>query len=377
MANTRDRPKLESMISATWPDEERLYKALCERDPEFEGVFYFAVRTTGVFCRPTCPARNPKKENVRYFRGANEALAAGFRPCLRCTPLAPEGASPAWLAELLAAVERDAARRWSDDDLRALGLDPVRVRRWFKRHHGLTFHGYQRARRLSHAHAHLQRGEEVSHAGLAAGFESESGFRDAFEALFGTTPTSARGARRTCVARLASPLGPLLAAASDEGVSMLEFVDRRSIEDQVTRMRRHIGGTFAPAEHSLLTQLERELAEYFDGTRRAFELPLHLAGTPFQEAVWNQLRTIPYGETRSYADLARALQKPGASRAVGRANGDNRLALLIPCHRVVRADGELSGYASGVWRKRALLELEGAQGSPSTARRGLFDEPGA
>ena len=347
------------MVTSQLPSEERLYQALCERDPEFEGVFFFAVRTTGIFCRPTCPARNPRPENVSYFRCTADAVAAGFRPCQRCTPLAPSGERPAWLAELLAAVERDPARRWSDDDVRELGLDPVRVRRWFKRHHGLTFHGYQRARRLSGAHARLQRGDEVTGTGLAAGWDSESGFRDAFEELFGATPSGAREERRSCVARLASPLGPLFAAASDEGVSMLEFLDRRSMEQQVERLRRFVGGAFAPGRHPLLEQLESELDQYFDGTRRTFEVPLHLAGTPFQEAVWNRLRAIPYGETRSYADLARELDKPGASRAVGRANGDNRLAILVPCHRVVRADGELSGYAGGVWRKRALLELEG------------------
>ncbi|MCB9914159.1 MAG: methylated-DNA--[protein]-cysteine S-methyltransferase [Planctomycetes bacterium] len=348
------------MTTAALPDEARLYRAVLERDPEFEGVFWFAVRTTGIFCRPTCPARDPRPENVRYFAAAGAALAAGFRPCKRCKPLEPAGAPPAWLAGLFAALEREPGRRWSDADLAALGLEPVAVRRWFQRAHGVTFHAWHRARRLGLAHRRLDAGGEVLDSGLAAGWDSASGFRDAFAKHFGTSPARARGARLSFVTRLATPLGAMLAAADDEGVALLEFTDRRALDAQLAALREHVGGAFAPGEHPLLAQLERELGEYFTGARRRFEVPLRLAGTPFQEAVWRALAAVPYGETRSYVDLARAVGKPGASRAVGRANGQNRLAILLPCHRVLRADGALSGYAGGVWRKRALLELERA-----------------
>jgi AraC family transcriptional regulator of adaptative response/methylated-DNA-[protein]-cysteine methyltransferase len=187
---------------------------------------------------------------------------------------------------------------------------------------------------------------------------SELSIEDLLEQLAEAAPSHHLGGRHSVTRRLATPLGPMLAAASDEGVSLLEFIDRRRIEAQLRALEAHIGGRFAPGDHPLLTQLEAELSEYFAGERQSFELPLHLAGTAFQEVVWGGLLEIPYGETRSYAQLAASIGRPGSSRAVGRANGDNRLALLVPCHRVVRADGQLSGYAGGVWRKRALLDLE-------------------
>lgn len=178
------------------------------------------------------------------------------------------------------------------------------------------------------------------------------------ERLVLTAPRHRAGQRRSFARSLVTPLGTMLAAASDEGLSLLEFTDRRAIEGQLRALGRHISGSFEPGEHPLLDQLDAELAEYFAGARDRFEVPLHLAGSPFQEAVWGGLLEIPYGETRSYAQLAAAIGRPSSSRAVGRANGDNRLAIVVPCHRVVRADGQLSGYAGGVERKQALLELE-------------------
>jgi AraC family transcriptional regulator of adaptative response/methylated-DNA-[protein]-cysteine methyltransferase len=272
----------------------------------------------------------------------------------------PLGDPPAWANELLGAVDRDPFTRIRDADLRARTLDPGSVRRWFQQQHGMTFQAYQRHRRLGTALAQLHRGERVTETAFDTGYESLSGFRDAVAALLGDTPTAARGKVVLRARQLTTPLGPMLAVASDEALHLLEFTDRRMLATQLLRLRRLMDSVITPGRSPVLTQVERELADYFAGRRREFDVPLALAGTEFQESVWRQLLTIPYGETRSYDDLARRVARPGAQRAVGRANGDNRLAIVVPCHRVVRADGTLSGYGGGVWRKQRLLDLEAA-----------------
>ncbi|MCO5167155.1 MAG: methylated-DNA--[protein]-cysteine S-methyltransferase [Planctomycetes bacterium] len=347
---------------ATLPSTDEMFRALLRRDGEYEGVFVAGVDTTGIFCRPTCPARKPRPEHVRFFAGARDALLAGFRPCLRCRPLEPLGAAPAWLRDLLREVEADPARRWRDAELRALGLEPARVRRWFLREHGMTFHAFCRARRLGAALTRIGAGDDLLEAGYDAGWESPSGFREAFGRLFGDAPGRLRGATRVVVRRLLTPLGVMLAGATDEGLCLLEFADRRMLETQVSRLRRALDAVFVQGDTPCLAQVERELGEYFAGARRTFDVPLVTPGSPFQRAAWAALLRIPCGETRTYAEQARALGRPGAARAVGRANGDNRLAIVIPCHRVVGADGGPCGYGGQVWRKRALLDLEQGRG---------------
>ena len=340
------------------PPAEEMHAALARRDSSYEGVFFAAIRTTGIFCRPGCPARTPNPENVLFVASTQEALAAGYRPCKRCCPMQPAGETPTWLAPLLAAVEEDRTRRWRDRDLTAMGLEPRRVSRWFQAHHGTTFHAYQRARRLGLALGHIRSGASVTDTALDAGFESESGFREAFEALFGAPPTRLADKRHVPVTRITSPLGPLLAAADDRGLLLLEFTDRRALATQIKALQKSTGATFAPGEHPHFDELRIQLDEYFAGQRRDFDLPLDLAGSPFQLACWRALQQIPCGETRSYGEIAEQLGRPGASRAVGTANGQNRIAILVPCHRVIKADGTLSGYGGGLWRKHHLLELE-------------------
>ena len=349
---------------AELPPRSVLLRALATRDASFEGLFVIAVRTTGIFCRPGCPARTPKPQNVEFFATTKEALFAGFRACLRCRPLASRDAPPAWLAPLLAAIETDPARRWRDADLRARQLDPVRVRRWFGAQHGMTFQAYSRARRLGTALRALRHGRKLDEVALDHGFESHSGFRDAFSRWFGAPPGRARRARRAdCItfAAIESPLGPLVAAAVDEGVCLLEFNDRRMLEAQLARLRRLFDRPALHGDHPHLTQLRRELSDYFAGTRKSFDVPLHAPGSDFEQRVWRELQRIPCGETRSYIELARAIGAPNAARAVGRANGMNRVALVIPCHRVIRDDGTVGGYGGGRWRKEWLLRLEGQE----------------
>lgn len=339
--------------------------AFMARDATWDGLFVTGVVTTGIFCRPTCPARKPRPENLRFFPNAREALVAGFRPCLRCRPIEASGAAPEWLRGLLAAVEEEPGRRWRDADLRALGLHPERVRRWFQRHHGMSFHAYCRARRLGLALERLRDGDDVLSAGLDQGWESDSGFREAVRRHAGAPPRAAATRRVVRLERLPSPVGTLLAGATDDALCLLEFADRRQMDTQLERLRRRLDCTFLAGRNDVITETGRQLEAYFRGERRAFDLPLALAGTPFQETVWRALLEIPYGETESYASLARRIGRPTAVRAVARANGDNRMPIVIPCHRVIGADGKLTGYGGGLWRKRRLLDLERGRAEPA------------
>ena len=316
------------------------------------------MQTTGIFCRPTCSARKPLFENVTFYGSTKEALLEGYRPCKRCRPMESVGKPPEWLRPLLSEIDRDPTHRWSGADIRAHGLTPERLRRWFQNNHGMTFHAYSRARRLGSALGQMKDGSGVTRAAFDSGYESLSGFHEAFRQYFGSSPTTISEAVLVHVDRIATPLGPMLVGATDEALCLLEFVDRRALPKQVERIRSRLSAAFVPGRNALVDTTAAQLQEYFEGRRRTFDLPLTLAGTPFQQDVWEALQRIPYGETRSYGDLARALGRPTAVRAVGKANGDNALAIVVPCHRVVGADGKLVGYGGGLWRKKRLLELE-------------------
>jgi AraC family transcriptional regulator of adaptative response/methylated-DNA-[protein]-cysteine methyltransferase len=342
------------------PSRPVMIRALLARDPSFEGLFFAGVRTTGVFCRPTCGARKPRPENVEFFATSGEALHAGFRPCRICRPLEGERRPPAAVHRLLAAVERHPEGRIADKELLAMGLDPSTARRRFRAHYGMTFQAYQRARRMGEALSELASGSPPRLVHGRRGYATAGGFRKAFVRLFGRTPRDAAATAALVAGRIATPLGPMLAIAADEGICLLEFVDRRGLEREVLDLRRRTGATVVPGEHRHLRTLRRQLGEYFRGRRADLDLPVVLHGSEFQCAVWEALRHIPAGDTCSYADVARRIGRSGAVRAVGRANGANRLALLVPCHRVIRSDGALCGYGGGLWRKRRLLELERA-----------------
>lgn len=353
------------------PSTDEMYSALVDRDSRYEGVFVVGVKTTGVFCRPTCPARKPKPENVEFFSDSRAAVLAGYRPCKRCTPLELFGAEPEWVSELIADIEADPEQRIRDQDLRDRGLDPATVRRWFQRHHSMTFHAYQRARRLGEALGQIRQGADLTDTAFGSGYESASGFREAFGRLFGVPPGKARGSNRVVVNRVLTPLGPLIAAATDDALCLLEFVDRRMLEKQIASVRRRLKASFAPGDNDVLAETQRQVGDYFERERTDFDLPLAVPGTEFQSAVWRGLLDIPYGETRTYAQQAEHIGRPDAVRAVGRANGDNRIAIVIPCHRVIGASGELAGYGGQLWRKQALLDVEGAGVRPQ--RRGSSD----
>lgn len=346
------------------PPRADMLRAFLDRDPGYDGLFWAGVSTTGIFCRPTCTARKPKPENVEFFADTGQALFAGYRPCKRCHPLRPSGSVPSWLKPLLLRVESNPETRIRDSDLMEMGLHPARVRRWFKQTHGLTFHGYQRARRLGGALDEIRKGRRVSPTAFDHGFDSLSGFNAAFARVVGDAPTRSTDRITIRVARILTPLGPMVAAASDEGLHLLEFADRRQLETQFARLVRRTKGVLVPGTLPVQEQVEEELYRYFQGDRSGFDVPLAPAGTEFQTLAWTALRAIPYGGTRSYAEQARRIGRPTAVRAVARANGDNPIAIIVPCHRVVGSDGALKGYAGGLHRKRFLLDLERADSYP-------------
>jgi AraC family transcriptional regulator of adaptative response/methylated-DNA-[protein]-cysteine methyltransferase len=342
------------------PRQGEMYRALCARDAAYDGLFFVGVRSTGIFCRPVCPARKPRRENVEFFTSARDALHAGYRPCKRCHPVDRSGGPAPWVRRLMDAVELDPLRRLTDADLRAMDIEPARARRYFNDYYGMTFHAYHRARRVGMALRALREGTDIMAAGYDHGFESASGFRSAFARVFGCAPGGAAAVSALDARWLDTPLGAMVAVAGEDGVCLLEFVDRRGLESQLGRLRARLGRAVVPGANAHLERLGGELERYFDGRLTRFETPVAAVGTEFQRSVWARLRAIPFAGTESYSGIARAVGRPGAQRAVGSANGANPVAIVVPCHRVVRDDGTLGGYGGGLWRKRWLLAHERA-----------------
>jgi AraC family transcriptional regulator of adaptative response/methylated-DNA-[protein]-cysteine methyltransferase len=340
------------------PPSETMYRALVKRDPSFEGIFYVGVRTTGIFCRPTCTAKKPARENVDFFATTGEALGSGYRACLRCHPLDPDKRPPKLIERLRAEVERAPGGRLTDKELTAMAIDPSTARRQFKRHYGMTFQAYHRARRMGLALSELRRGGRVDGVRNGSGFESESGFREAFTKIFGEPPTTARTRPPMFAERIETPLGAMIAVADNEGLRLLEFIDRRATKRELSILRKRLRTNVVPGEHQHLSAVRQQLNDYFSGKNPEFDIPLAPIGSDFQLRAWKILQSIPVGETRSYSWMAKRLGDENARRAVGRANGTNMICIVIPCHRVIRTDGTLCGYGGGLWRKKWLLDHE-------------------
>jgi AraC family transcriptional regulator, regulatory protein of adaptative response / methylated-DNA-[protein]-cysteine methyltransferase len=343
------------------PPTETMYRALLKRDVSFEGIFFVGVRTTGIFCRPTCAAKKPARDNVDFFATSNEALESGYRPCLRCHPMDPNQRPPQLIERLRTEVERAPGGRLTDKELAALAIDPSTARRQFKRHYGMTFQAYHRARRMGLALSQVRQGGRVEEARNGSGFESESGFREAFTRIFGEVPTRLRRAKASApllAERIETPLGAMIAVADDQGLRLVEFIDRRATERELSLLRKRLRTNVVPGKHRHLEAVRSQLADYFSGKSLEFDIPLAPVGSPFQLRAWKILQSIPAGETRSYSWMATRLGDENARRAVGRANGTNMICIIIPCHRVIRADGTLCGYGGGLWRKKWLLDHE-------------------
>lgn len=334
------------------------YRALLEKNRAYEGLFFVGVKTTGVFCRPTCSARKPKIENCEFFETAQEALLGAFRPCKRCKPLSHPNVVSKLVQILVEAVEKNPEKHWRESDFRELSIDASTARRQFKKRFGMTFVAYARARRMGLAMKQIREGQAVIEAQLSSGYESGSGFRDAFSKIMGAPPSKSENHRVLKASWIDTPLGPMLVVADEEAVYLLEFVDRRGLEREIERLRKKTKMAIIPGETAASKQIEAELKGYFSGKVQEFKTALLLIGSPFQKGVWEELKKIPRGETRSYAQIAAAIGRPSAFRAVALANGANQFAIVIPCHRVINSNGALGGYGGGIKRKEWLLKHE-------------------
>lgn len=277
------------------------YQALLDKNPEFEGVFYVGVKTTGVFCRPTCPARKPKFENCAFFATAKEALLASFRPCKRCQLLSHPNQVSSLIQRLLTAIEENPEKRWKDADFRTLSVDASTARRQFKKRFGMTFVEYARARRMGLAMKQIRNGGSVIDVQLASGYESGSGFRDAFSQIMGAAPSLSKNTNVLKASWLDTPLGPMIAIADETALYLLEFVDRRGLELEIERLRKRTKLAIVPGHTPIISKIENELSDYFEGKLMKFKTPLFFLGSPFQKQVWQALQNIPYGETYSYS----------------------------------------------------------------------------
>jgi AraC family transcriptional regulator of adaptative response/methylated-DNA-[protein]-cysteine methyltransferase len=337
---------------------DKMYKALVDKDSSFEGIFVAAIKTTGIFCRPTCTARKPKRENVEFFETSKDAILNGYRPCKVCKPLEHLGSTPDYIQKLLDHTEKNPFSRITNYQLVQQKIEPSKVRRWFKTHHGITFSGYQRMIRLNTAYQQLANGETVTAAAFDNGYDSLSGFTEAFKNVLGQNPENAKYVNVINIHRFTTPLGPMIAGATEKGLCLLEFTDRRMLETEFRDLKKHLRANVVWGQHPLLLQAEQQITEYFEGIRKTFDIPLFAPGTNFQNLVWRKLMEISYGQSKSYKEQAINIENPNAVRAVAKANGCNRIAIIIPCHRVIGDDGSMTGYGGGVWRKKWLLDFE-------------------
>jgi AraC family transcriptional regulator of adaptative response/methylated-DNA-[protein]-cysteine methyltransferase len=337
--------------------EETALAAFEARDRAMDGRFVVAVRTTRIYCKPSCPARRPRRENIELLRDGPQARAAGYRPCRRCRP-DEVGRDREAVARAVRLIEQAEAAPTLEALAQAVGYAPHHFQRLFTRDVGISPAAYARALRAKRLGEALDEGGRITDAIYDAGYEAPSrAYADA-NARLGMSPSAWRKGGEGTVIRFAvaeSSLGPLLVAATDKGLCRISFD-----EDEAALRRRFPKAEIVTGDTAFAALVEAVVA-LVDDPGRAVDLPVDVAGTAFQQAVWQALRAIPAGETRSYGEIAAAIGRPGAVRAAGTACGDNLLAVLIPCHRVRRGDGSLGGYAYGIARKEALLRRESAR----------------
>jgi AraC family transcriptional regulator, regulatory protein of adaptative response / methylated-DNA-[protein]-cysteine methyltransferase len=346
--------------------ENDWWQAVQERDAAQDGQFVFAVSSTGVYCRPSCPSRRPRRENVCFFRGVEEAEKAGYRACLRCHPKAAGSGQ----LQLVKAVCRYIEQHLDEPmTLGRLGSQfqqsPFHLQRTFKSVLGITPKAYAGSCRVRQFKSNLRAGHSVTRAMYDAGYSSSSRVYERTASELGMTPDRyRRGAiaapiRYTCAD---SPLGRMLIAATDKGVCAVQFAT--SDEELEQGLRSEFPFAIRRRDDEGMQSWRQILLEQMRGLRLHSALPLDIQATAFQRRVWSYLQSIPFGETRSYLAVAKAIGQPSASRAVARACAANPVAVAIPCHRVVHSTGAMGGYRWGVARKKTLLELEGKQVSP-------------
>lgn len=352
------RPSLDPTVPL---DAEAAWAAVIARDPGFEGRLYYAVATTGIYCRPVCTARRPRRKNVEFFRTFSEARAAGYRACRKCRPDDTRDSPTIRAVERARQyLEEHAGETVTLDQLgRAVHLSPAHLQRTFKRTLGVTPHEYAAAGRTQRLRQALKEELTVGRATYEAGYGSSSRLYENSDVSLGMSPaTYQKGGRGMDIrfTTIASPLGRLLVAATVKGICAVTLGDG---DEELERMLRaeYPQASIQRSEEGFGTAVQA-ITDYLSGTSNSLDFPLDVQATAFQFRVWKALREIPHGATVSYSELASVVGAPSAARAVAGACASNRVALVIPCHRVTRGDGSLSGYRWGVERKRALLDLE-------------------
>lgn len=335
-----------------------MYKAFLNRDISYDGIFFVAVKTTGIFCRPTCTAKKPKRKNIEFFMTIKDAITNGYRPCKICHPLEKFSEPPRYIKDIIKSLENNPVQKFKDADLKEKGIAPGKIRRWFMKNYNMTFHSFQRMYRINSAFKKLQDGESVISTAYDSGYESLSGFNDSFKSIFGVSPSNSKTKNIINLTRIETPIGTMFAGAVKESICLLEFSDRRALETELKFLAETFNAVIIQGENKYFDLLRAELNKYFEGKLKKFSVPVISPGTDFQKEIWKQLQSIPYGTTRSYKEQASAVGKPKAIRAVANANGKNRISIIIPCHRVIGNNGQLTGYGGGLWRKKWLLDLE-------------------
>src|SRR5262245_54177800 len=342
--------------------DDQLWQAVMAKDARFDGQFVFAVSSTGVYCRPSCPSRRAHRERVKFFELPAAAEQAGFRACLRCQPqrariLDPQVELVQRVCRLLNSNENESLKL--PELASQAGVSQFHLQRTFKRVMGISPRQYLAARKIDNFKTLVRKGESVTSSLYGSGFNSSSRlYEHAAEELGMTPATYSRGGRGVNISYTitASPMGRLLVAVTERGVCAVRMAD--SEVELEKDLREEFPNAELKRDDSALRESVQKILNHLEKNEPRLDLPLDIKATAFQRQVWEHLRTIPYGETVSYGDVAKALGKPGAVRAVGRACATNPVALVIPCHRVVREDKTLGGYRWGLDRKKKLLEHE-------------------
>ena len=337
---------------------ETYYKALLERKKSFVGVFFVGIKTTSVFCIATCRARKPKLENVEFYTSFKEALDNGYRPCKICNPTENANEAPEQVELAIKLVKENLKEKITDYQLLEKNINPEVLRRWFNKNYGMTFQAYQRMYRINNAYQELKKGKNTTHAAFDSGDESLSGFGYTSKKITGNYPQKSANRNIILISRLTTFLGPMFVCATENGICLLEFVDRRMLETEFKNLQKLLKAKIVAGENEHIKQVKTEITEYFEGKRKAFDLKLETPGTHFQNLVWNCLQEIEYGKTTTYQKQAEKINNPKAVRAVASANGYNRIAIIVPCHRVIGKDGKMTGYGGGIERKKWLIEHE-------------------
>lgn len=360
---TENQPEnqAKNQSEATRLPERRFWRAVAARDAKYDGSFVYAVRSTGVYCRPSCPSRRPRRERVVFFAAPEAAEREGFRPCRRCDPRnTPKQAESRLIGQACTIIEQS-----SDDPIRIeavarqLGVSPFRLQRVFRHLVGISPGSYAQSIRLRRFKKRLREGKDVTNALYEAGYGSSSRLYESSNGHLGMTPaTYGRGGQGMEIgySTASTPLGRVLVAGTVKGISAIYLGE--SEEDLQATLRREYPAATISKNPAQVSQWVRQLVRHLSGEQPDLDLPLDVKATAFQRRVWEALQQIPRGSTRSYSDLARAIGLPRGQRAVARACATNPAAILIPCHRIVREDGGLGGYRWGIKRKQALLNAE-------------------